>query len=72
MAKLGRHATTGWRRSGWNYNYTTTWLDGETRHEVTRTYGFITYHLIRLIHGEKELDRLGNAYRDYEQMLEES
>jgi hypothetical protein len=27
---------------------------------VTRELGFISYHLIRLVHGSKELDKLAN------------
>ncbi len=60
--------TFPWKRNGWFYEWRTVTQYADPKvdkrkpcftWEYTRRLGFISYHLIRLIHGKEKLKRMG-------------
>lgn len=48
-----------WKRVGFHYESTYKYIDHDTAFcTVIRSLGFVTYHLIRWIHGDKKLKEM--------------
>jgi hypothetical protein len=44
-----------WKRDGLVYIYRREWIEGPIKHTLVRKLDFVTYHLIKWIHGESKL-----------------
>lgn len=60
---------TNWKRKGLFYYYEFDILDSNYFWRLTKKLNFFTYHIIKWVHGEETLEKMGKSRKWFERVM---